>query len=325
MDIGKLPPEILEKLVLDKLTTRRKEVIVRSKTGQDSVFIDTGGLPIVTSSDPITGGVDNIGWFALHIACNDLAANGAMPIGVMMTVLLPPGYKEEELGKLMDDASQAAKELDIDIIGGHTEVTDAVTRPIISSTALGIPMTDSLIISEAAKPGMDIILTKGAGIEGSAILASVKEEELKKHIGIEYIKAAKELEKQLSVVPESIIAAKHGVAAMHDVTEGGVLGALYEVVQAAGCGFTVNYEAIPILECTKKISQYFNIDPLKLISSGSMLMFTTNGEQLVEKLAREGIYSAVIGIVTEAGYVLNKNGNDTEVDPPKSDELWKVI
>ncbi len=326
MEIGKIPPEMLKRVVLNKLTERRKEVIVRSETGQDSVFIDTNNLPIVTSTDPITGGVHNIGWFALHIACNDLAANGAEPIGVLITIMLPPGTKENELEKIMEDASKAAKELNIDILGGHTEVTQAVNRTIISTTAFGKPMSDNLVISKAAKPGMDIVLTKGAGIEGTAILASVKEGFLKDKLSSDVLSHAKSLEKQISVVPESKIATRIGTAAMHDVTEGGVLGALYEVVQASKCGFIVDYEKIPILESTKEICRVFAIDPLRLISSGSMLIFTNNGEEIVKELENQNIYSAIIGkTIDKNQHILIKNKSHIEINEPQSDELWKII
>lgn len=326
MKIGKLPPELLERIVLAKLTKRRPEVIVRSETGQDSVMIDTDGLPIVISTDPITGGVKNIGWFALHVACNDLAANGAEPIGVLITIMLPPKSTKEELEKIMDDASKAAEELNIDILGGHTEITEAVNRTVISTTAFGKPISENLIISKAAKPGMDIVLTKGAGIEGTAILASVKEDLLKDKVKKELIEEAQLLEKMISVVPEGIIAAKMGVAAMHDVTEGGVLGALYEVAQAAECGFKIDYEKIQILESTKQISKAFNIDPLRLISSGSMLIYTKKGEEIVAELKANGISSSIIGkTIPEIEYVLIKDGCKINIEEPQSDELWKVI
>lgn len=326
MEIGKLSPELLKKIVLSKLTERRSEVIVRSETGQDSVFIDTNNLPMVTSTDPITGGVRNIGWFALHIACNDLAANGAEPIGVLITIMLPPKTKQEELEKIMDDASKAAKELNIDILGGHTEITEAVNRTIISTTAFGKPMSENLVVSKAAKPGMDIILTKGAGIEGTAILASVKEDFLKNKIDMKLLEEAKLLEKKISVVPESIIATKIGTAAMHDVTEGGVLGALYEISQASNCGFKVFYDKIPILESTKKICSAFEIDPLRLISSGSMLIFTNNGEKIIEQLKKNDIDCEIIGkTIKDNSHILIKDNLEINIEEPQSDELWKII
>jgi hydrogenase maturation factor len=220
----------------------------------------------------------------------------------------------------------AAKELNIDILGGHTEVTQAVNRTVISTTAFGKPMSDNLVVSKAAKPGMDIILTKGAGIEGTAILASVKEEFLKDKIPFDLLSEAKLLEKEISVVPESKIATRIGTAAMHDVTEGGVLGALYEVVQASNCGFIVDYDKIPILESTKEICKVFDIDPLRLISSGSMLIFTNFGNEIVKELEENNIKSAIIGKTTnEDMHILIKDNSHIEIDEPQSDELWKII
>lgn len=326
MNIGKLPPAMLEELIINKLSSRRSEVLVHSATGQDSCFLSTNNQPIVLSTDPITGEVERIGWFAIHVACNDIAANGAEPIGVLLTLLLPPGYEPQKIAKIMDDANAAATELNIDILGGHTELTDAVTRPIVSTTAIGKAVSEPFIISSSVKPKLDIVLTKGAGIEGTAILADIKFKFLESTIGTEVLEKAKKLTNQLSVVPESKVAIKIGVQAMHDVTEGGVLGALYEVVQAGHCGFVVYYDSIPILPETKAICDVLGVDVLRLISSGSMLIFTEKGQRMVEALAEANILAAIIGKTTaEESYLLQHNNTLTAVAPPESDELWRIV
>jgi len=326
MKAGKLPPELLEELVLDKLTARRPEVIVHSTTGQDSCFISTNGLPVVMSTDPITGEVERIGWFAIHVACNDLAANGAEPIGVMLTILLPVGTSVDQIDEIMTDASAAATELNIDILGGHTEITDSVNRPVISTTAIGKPLGYPYVVSEAVYAGLDIVLTKGAGIEGTAILATVRSEELRGRIPDDLLARAASLTTQLSVVPESRIAVETGVIAMHDVTEGGVLGALYEVVQAAGCGFVIDEDAVLVLPETRAIAEFYQIDFLRLISSGSMLIFTDKGAAMIAALAAQGIRSSIIGhTVNEEKYTMITQGVATKVAPPDSDELWRIL
>ncbi len=325
MEIGKLPPALLEELILNKLTTRRKEVLVRSATGQDSSILATDHRPVVLSTDPITGEVDRIGWFAVHVACNDVAANGAEPLGVLLTLLLPPGCDNQTIAEIMNDAGKAAAELNVDILGGHTELTDAVNRPVVSTTAVGVLRTDQLIVSSAVRAGLDIVLTKGAGIEGTAILAGSKLPELAR-IDQELMQQARDLFSQLSVVPESEIAVRLGAVAMHDVTEGGVLGALYEVVQAGKCGFMIDLSKIPILPATQEICSVLKIDALRLISSGSMLIFIEKAEDLVDELQRRGIKAACIGKTTVSQkYLLKHHHNVTEVDPPESDELWRVL
>ncbi|QOR36230.1 AIR synthase family protein [Clostridium sp. 'deep sea'] len=324
MEIGKLPPELLEQLILNKLTNRREEVLVRSSTGQDSTILTTNNKPIVLSTDPITGEVANIGWFAIHVACNDVAANGAEPVGVLLTLLLPKGCNNKTIATIMNDASQAASELNIDILGGHTELTDAVNRPVISTTALGIPLTETLVISAKVTGDLDIVLTKGAGIEGTAILANSGLKELNDIDG-KLLQKAKNHFKNLSVVPESRIAVEIGVIAMHDVTEGGVLGALYEVAQAGKCGFIIDYNKIPVLPETKALCDVFNLDVLRLISSGSMLIFTKYGDKLVKKLNENNIFAAIIGKTTDKQeYLIDIDDKKQVVEPPESDEIWKV-
>ncbi len=326
LNVGKVPPKLLEEVILSRLTRRCPEVLVRSGTGQDSIVLDTGNKPVIMSTDPVTGDVANIGYLAIHVATNDIAANGAEPLGVLLTILMPPGSTEEDLRAIMDGAFQATEELNMDILGGHTEVTTAVNRTVLSVTAFGKPFTEDLIISAAACPGLDIVLTKGVGIEGTAILAHVREEELSVSMTSEELERAKALEKEISVVPEGRIAALNGAEAMHDITEGGLLGALYEMSLAANAGFEVDAAKTPLLRETELICKHFDLDPYRLISSGSMLIYTRDGDKMVHELEEAGIKAAVIGRTIEGpNYRFMRDGKSETVHPPDGDELWKVI
>lgn len=325
MEIGKLPNEVLQFLVLDKIRNTRREVLVNPAVGEDCSAIDFGQELCVISSDPITGTENEIGRIAVHVSCNDIASSGAEPIGIMVTMLIPPGASMSSVEKVMKQLANTATASNVDIIGGHTEVTDAVNRFVISVTAVGKTISKNLIKTSGVKPGDSFILTKTAGLEGTAILAFQNQKELAQKFGSPLVIDAKKLMAQLSVVKEGMIAARHGVHAMHDVTEGGVLGAVWEMCDASGCGAEIMKDSIPVPDVTRIICNYFNINPLKLMSSGCMLIATETGSALVEKLANEGIQATIIGkatekksrlLVTETGAVM--------IPSPKSDELYKV-
>jgi len=234
---------------------------------------------------------------------------------------MPACHIENIISQLSDEAAK----LNVDIIGGHTEVTDAVTRFVLSITAVGKSINRNIITTSGAKPGDDLILTKYAGIEGTSILAFDYEEELASKFGMEIVEKAKSLINSISVVNEGLIAAKLGAHAMHDVTEGGVLGAVWEMCHASGCGAHVYKERIPVLNETRLICDYFNIDPYRLISSGCMLIACENGEKLVQELSENGIKAVVIGRMTgDRNILLSDESGDVTISSPESDELYKV-
>ncbi len=326
MKIGKIPNDVLERLVLDRLKNTRKEVIIRPEIGEDCCAIDFGEYACVMSSDPITGAVNEVGRLAVHISCNDIASCGVHPIGLIVTILAPPTAREEDIDIIMEQLCSTASLINVDIIGGHTEITSAVTRFVIVSTAVGRIIKDRLVTTSGAKPGDDVIITKSAGIEGTAIIAADREEELLKHFEQDIVNSAKKFIENISVVKEGVIAGEHGATAMHDITEGGVLGALWELSQASDVGMKIYKDKIPIKAETIKISQFYGINPLKLISSGSMLITCKDGEVLVNKLRENDIESCIIGKITKKPLkILVCKGKTEEIGPPEPDELYKVI
>ena len=230
MKIGKISNELLQSAILDSISYQRPEVIIRPNIGEDCSVLEFGkNENIVLSTDPITGATKHIGNLAVHISCNDVSTSGAEPVGILVTILLPPDSTEEEFKVIMKDITKAAKDSNIEIIGGHTEITDAVTRPVVSTTVIGKVKKEDMIATNGALDGQDIILTKWAGLEGTAILANEYESVLVEALGQQVVDAAKSLENHLSVVRESKVAHKCGVTSMHDATEGGILGAVWEV------------------------------------------------------------------------------------------------
>ena len=327
MKVGKLPESVLKRSVFKQLHTKREEVLLGAGVGEDCAAMKLDSDEIfVISTDPITGTAKDIGDLAVQITVNDLASAGAEPIGVMLTMLLPEDATEEELKHVMAQVESACEKNRIQVMGGHTEVTRVVNQIVLSVTGVGKAKEDRLISTADVLPDMDILVTKWVGIEGTAILAKEKEQELSARYTKPFLEAAKGLDRYLSVLPEAATAVKSGVAAMHDVTEGGIFGALWEMAEASGVGLEIDLKKIPLKQETVEICEYFGISPYELISSGSMLMAAKDGNRLVMELQKEGIPAVIIGKATAGRDRILRNEDECRyLEPPKTDELYKVL
>lgn len=327
MKVGKLPESVLKRSVFKQLHTKREEVLLGAGVGEDCAAMKLDSDEIfVISTDPITGTAKDIGDLAVQITVNDLASAGAEPIGVMLTMLLPEDATEEELKHVMAQVESACEKNRIQVMGGHTEVTRVVSQIVLSVTGVGKAKEDRLISTADVLPDMDILVTKWVGIEGTAILAKEKEQELSARYTKPFLEAAKGLDRYLSVLPEAATAVKSGVAAMHDVTEGGIFGALWEMAEASGVGLEIDLKKIPLKQETVEICEYFGISPYELISSGSMLMAAKDGNRLVMELQKEGVPAVIIGKATAGRDRILRNEDECRyLEPPKTDELYKVL
>lgn len=330
LKIGKLDSDILEKLVLDRIEFKRPEVRIGAGVGEDCAVIDFGNYDCVVSTDPITASVRDIGRLSIHISCNDIASDGIQPIGITLAVMLPEGSTQEDLTMIMDQAAQAAQAAQVQIVGGHTEVTPAVKQPVIVSTAFGRALPGQSANAGDMRENDLILLTKNAGLEGTGIIASDCEDELKNVLSPHEIDRAKKMLEDVSVVKEGIIAGKIGTSGMHDVTEGGVYGAVWEMCKLASMGAEIHRGRIFIDPVTEKIADHFEIDPMRLISSGCMLIIAgrKQADSIISKCKEEAIRVSVIGEVRakENGVkVLSETGELSEIAPPEADELYKVI
>ncbi len=327
LEIGKIPVEILNRIILDPINSninKREDVVVRPSTGEDCSAVDLGGEICVLSTDPITAAGSNAGYLAVHINCNDAASAGAEPIGILLMALMPYGSTEDDLKEIIDGVYKAAKELGIEVLGGHTEVTEAVNKPVISGTVVAKTKGRRFISSGGAKPGQDVVMSKWAAVEGTSIIADDYYDILKDNMDAALISEAKSLSSKISVVKEGMIASDFGATAMHDATEGGILGAVWEVAECSNTGIEVYADSIPVLECTKELSKLAGIDYLRLISSGTLIMTAFDGYKLVDKLQAEGINAAVIGKVTQSGRYVTQNGLRKELIPREKDEIYNV-
>ena len=324
MKEGKLDFDDLRNIILNNKTIKRNEVKVRNDVGEDCSIIDFGDCEGIFSTDPITGASENVGKLAVHINCNDIASTGGEPIGILVTILAPTSSSLEEINKVMSEIDEEAAKIGIEIIGGHTEVTSAVNKMVISVTVIGKNLKGKSIKTAGAKLGDDIIVTKTVGLEGTYILINDYEERIQKVLSKEEIEFGKSLINTISVLEEGKIGGEFGVHSMHDITEGGLLGGLFEVAMASNTGFKIFKDKIPVFEITKKVCAEFKIDPLRLISSGSMLITTGNGRELVKRLREKGIDASIIGSICEKGGILVDKDNEIKVEPPKRDELFNI-
>ncbi len=324
---GKLPPEKLEELVFRFVGGGKGRLIIGPGQGIDAAAIDFGETVLVASTDPITGAEKRIGFYSVHVNANDVATFGAKPQWFLATVLLPENAEESLLLEIMKEMSETARRLGVLIVGGHTEVTPGLDRPIVIGTMLGEVERDRLVLPNGARPGDAIILTKWVGLEGTAIIASEREEELRGVFGDSLVERAKSLIEYLSVVPEAMLL-RDFANAMHDPTEGGVLNGLHEMADASGLGLRIFVERIPIREETERICNFYGLNPLALISSGSLLAAVPrdNARFVVEKLLARGINAAIIGeFLAEKKRIMIKGGDEVPLPRPVSDELWKVV
>jgi hydrogenase expression/formation protein HypE len=327
---GKIPIDILKEVVFKNLGAERKEVIVGPSAGIDGAVLDLGDKSLIVSMDPITGAVERIGWLAVNVNANDVATFGVEPAFLFSCMLLPENA-ERKLVETISQMNASAKDLGIAIVGGHCESTPGLTNPIVVGCTMGLTEKGRYVTAGGAKPRDKLILTKSAGIEGTAILATDRKPELKKAMSATMLQNAKNFYNQISVVKDALTACKTGgVHAMHDPTEGGVAGGIHEIADASNLGVEVFEEAIPVQPETAQICSYFQIDPLQLIGSGALLISAEakSASETVRNLKLERIQASVIGEFTEntdQRVLVQKDGGTKALPRPLSDNLWTAL
>jgi len=326
MKAGKLKESMLKRSILKQLHKRREDVMIAPAVGGDyGAVVATEDLAVVLSSEPVTLTKEAIGSSAIMAACNDIACSGAMPKAVSVTILLPTASNEEELRTLMKDLDVACEVCDVDIVSGHTEVSRSVKEPLIVVTAMGTVLKKDMVHSSAVRPGMDIVATKWVGLEGTAILAREKEEELRSRYAQPFIDIAKTFGRFMSILPEAAVAVQSGASAMHDASEGGIFGALWELAESAGVGLEIDLKKIPIRQETIEICEYFDLNPYKLLSGGSLLIATEDGNGLVMELEKAGIPAVIIGKATDSkDRVLINEDEKRFLETTQTDELYNI-
>jgi len=304
---GKLPADLLA-AILDKHAAGDRRVVVGPRVGEDAAVIDFGDRYLVAAADPITFATDELGWYALHVNANDVVVRGATPRWFLATVLLPAGVTDESgVRGLFDQVADACEALDVALVGGHTEVTPGIDRPLIAGTMLGEVAKDKLVTTGGAQVGDAVILTKGVPLEGAAIIAREKEAALlERGVRPSVIRKARAFLRTpgISVRPEAEIACEVAtVHAMHDATEGGIATALHELASAANVGLRIDHDRIIVIPEGRVLCEAFGLDVLGTLASGALLLTLGPAEAgvVLHALARESIECHFIGQVVPAG------------------------
>jgi len=303
MKPGKLPNDALSKM-LARLPGGDPRVIVGPGVGEDAAVIEWGDRLLVAKTDPITFASDLIGWYAVHVNANDIAAMGGEPRWFMATLLLPENLSEKDVSEIMDQIAEAARQLDVTVVGGHTEITLGLDRPIVVGCMLGETTRERLVTSAGASPGDTLILGGHAAIEGTALLArEAAEALLAAGVGADALAQARGLllSPGISVVAAARAAVEAGgVTALHDPTEGGLATGIRELATASGVGMEVRGDDIAVLPVSATICDALSLDLLGVISSGALLVAARPeaAERIVSAIRGEGSVAHVIGVVT---------------------------
>ncbi len=312
---GKLPNSLLKQM-LEGLRVDDPRVLVGPGVGEDAAHISFGGVTLIAKADPVTFATDLIGWYAVNVNANDVAASGGTPRWFLATVLLPEGTDSEGAAAIFDQVREAADELGVEVIGGHTEVTIGLPRPIVCGAMLGEAPASKAVSTSGARVGDSVVLTRGIAIEGTSILAREMPERLMgAGVGQDVIDRSADylFDPGISVVAAARVAVESGgVTAMHDPTEGGLATALWEVAEACGHGLDVDASTVTVLPETEAVCRVLDIDPWGLIASGSLLIMVRPEAEsnLLKRLAAAGFDPVVIGRVCAGEGVTLRDGSD---------------
>jgi hydrogenase expression/formation protein HypE len=329
--LGKLPAEHLAWL-LARHAPSDPRVVLGPGVGRDATVISFGDRYLVAKTDPITFASDEIGWYAVHVNANDVACVGATVRWFLATLLLPEARTDEALvDTIFDQIASACHELGMELVGGHTEITHGLDRPIVVGCMLGEVIPERLVRPDGARQGDALLLTKGIAVEGTAIIAREKGGEL---TGLDesFLERCRGFlyDPGISVVRDAAVATVTGaVHAMHDPTEGGLATGLWELAEAAGVGLAVDEAAIPILPETRTLCERLGLDPLGLIGSGALLLAVAPGDAatILAALGEAGIVAARIGRVVERkrGIVLRSTGGERPLPHFERDEIARLF
>lgn len=327
MNAGKIHESVLKRSVFRQLKTKREEVIYGAGLGEDCAMLSfrEGEDLLVSSAAAVKTGYD-AALYGIHSAVNNIAAGGGRAAAIWLTVLLPPAAEEAELKAIMLQAEQVCAGLEIQIAGGHTEVTSAVNRPVLSVTAAGSVLAGAAVRTSGLHPGAELVVTKWVGLEGTAIAAKEKEQELLSRFPAYLLEEAKGFDRYLSVLPEAAVAIKSGACAITDVSEGGIFGALWEMGESAGVGLEIELKKIPIRQETVEICNHLDLNPYELLSAGSLLIASDDGYLLADRLKKSGIPAAVVGRAVAGNDRVILNGDEKRfLGPVRMDEIHKLI
>jgi hydrogenase expression/formation protein HypE len=338
-EIGKISPQIFNELIYPRLGAKSKSVIVGPQHGVDVGIVEIGDKAVALTTDPVfivpEYGWERAAWFAIHILASDAVTSGLKPKYLSIDLNLPMEMTKEQLEIVWDTMHGECVKLGIAIVCGHTARYENCHYPMVGgATVICVGEKDEYVTPKLAKPGDKIIITKGPAIEATGIFATMFPKLLEKEFGAEFSRRAQEVFYKMSVVQDALTAVSvgvrgGGVTAMHDATECGIWGGLYETAQAANLGVRVEKERIVVEDCVTEICRYFDIDPYASISEGTLIIACREhkAEKVVKALARKGIRSSIVGELTNPkhGMVLVEKGREKKLKHPVVDPFWQAF
>ena len=338
-EIGKISPEIFNELIFPRLGAKNEKVLVGPQHGVDVGIVEIGGKAVSFTCDPVfivpEYGWERAAWFAIHILASDAVTCGLKPKFLSIDLNLPMAMTKEQLEIVWDTMHRECKRLGISVITGHTARYENCHYPMVGgATIVGVGEKDEYVTPRLARAGDKIIVTKGPAIEATGIFATMFPRLIEGEFGSNFSQRAQQIFYKMSVVEDALTAVgvgvrDNGVSAMHDATECGVWGGLYELAQAAGLGVRIEKEQIVVEDCVPEICNYFGIDPYSSISEGTLIIACREhkAETIVEALSKKDIKSSIIGELTEArqGMALVEEGKEKKLEHPIVDPFWRAF
>lgn len=331
MKNGKISESVLKRTVLKHLHATNERVVLKPAVGEDSAVISSrnGEDAIAASTQVLTLDIKDTeikARVAVNSALNNIYAKGAKPVGILSAIIVPTTENEAWLRQLICEIDKACVTAGVAVLGGHTQVSRSVKNAVITITAIGDAELSNIKPSGVVRPGMDIIVTGYAGLEGTAILAKEKKEALMSRFSSAFLdKAAGEMA-NISVANEAKSAMSAGVTAMHDVSEGGIFGALWELAEASRVGVEIDIKKLPIKQETVEISEFFDVNPYKLLSGGSLVIAAYDGNSVVREIERNNGMAVIVGKTTDSNDRVLLQGDDRRfIEMAQTDEIYKVL
>ncbi|OGN96025.1 MAG: AIR synthase [Chloroflexi bacterium RBG_13_51_36] len=338
-EIGKISPEIFNELIYPRLGAKSQAVLVGPQHGVDVGIVEIGGKAVALTTDPVfivpEYGWERAAWFAIHILVSDAVTSGLKPKFLSVDLNLPMEMTREQLEIVWDTMHRECEKLGISVVCGHTARYEKCSYPMVGgATVISVGRKDEYVTPKFARAGDQIIITKGPAIEATGIFAAMFPKLIEKNFGLEFSRRAERIFYKMSVVEDALTAVsvgvrEEGVSAMHDATECGIWGGLFELSQAANLGIRIEKERIVLEHCVREICNLFDIDPYASISEGTLIIACREhkAEEIVEALSRKGIPSSIVGGLTDAKYgmVLVEEGKEKKLEHPLIDPFWDAF
>lgn len=326
MRTGKIPINMLKRSIIKELKSKNSQVIRGAEVGADNALLRLEPHEdVIVSTESYEAYNEVFAAMAVKKVANNLACGGGEPVAVTLSLLLPKRFFENDLKQYMKKINQAAEEAGVEIIGGDTRINPGIKVPFVTITCMGKISKDLPLEQKKVSPGQELVVSKWIGMEGAFLIAKAKEEELLERYPYSLVEAVKCMEHGISVFSEAACAIKSGISGMHDLSEGGILGGLWEFAEKHGVGLEIDLKKIPVRQEIIEICEFYDINPYLLRSGGCLLMAVDNGAELVRELLKVGISASVIGRVTEGNDRVIYNGEEKRfLDLPQADEIYKV-